>query len=257
MAVENPVHTWRWPTAGRKCLNLNDLLARRRWHASCYQRERQDPIPQKNPPMYFRILHDPVSGELSYLLADIDAREAVLVDPRGRDLPVLQSLLAERELRLRWVLRTHHHDGLMPQEPKLLTRLGAPLVQGHGSALAQVAVHGDVLAFGNEVIRVLATPGHTTSCLSYAWRDRLFCGGLLAVDACPHQPQPAVPQALWDSVRQQIFTLADETLLFTGHECHARAVSTVLEQRSWHPFFSGLSRDEFLARVADAQLPHS
>ena len=28
-----------------------------------------------------------------------------------------------------------------------------------------------------------------------------FCGGLLAVDACPHQPQPALPEALWDSVR--------------------------------------------------------
>ena len=39
--------------------------------------------------MYFRILHDEASGELSYLLADLDAREAVLIDPRGRDLPVL------------------------------------------------------------------------------------------------------------------------------------------------------------------------
>ena len=66
--------------------------------------------------MYFRILHDPASGELSYLLADLDAREAVLVDPRGADLPVLLALLAERELRLRWVLRTHHHDHLHPQE---------------------------------------------------------------------------------------------------------------------------------------------
>ena len=32
-------------------------------------------------------------------------------------------------------------------------------------------------------------------------RDRPFCGGLLAVDACPHQPQPALPEALWDSVQ--------------------------------------------------------
>jgi sulfur dioxygenase len=84
--------------------------------------------------MYFRILHDPASGELSYLLADLDAREAVLVDPRGADLPVLLALLAERELRLRWVLRTHHHDHLHPQEPVWLARLGAPLVQGQAAA---------------------------------------------------------------------------------------------------------------------------
>ncbi|WP_293633706.1 MBL fold metallo-hydrolase [Polaromonas sp.] len=200
--------------------------------------------------MYFRILHDEASGELTYLLADQDTREAVLVDPRGRDLPVLAALLAERELRLRWVLRTHQHDALHVREPAQLARLGAPLVQGAAGENLRLARDGDVLPFGHELIRVLATPGHTAGCLSFAWRDRLFCGGLLAVDACPHQPLPAQPEALWDSVTQRVFTLPDETLLFAGHERRARAVSTVLEQRRWHPFFAGLSRDEFLARVA-------
>jgi glyoxylase-like metal-dependent hydrolase (beta-lactamase superfamily II) len=205
--------------------------------------------------MYFRILHDPSSGELSYLLADADAREAVLIDPRGRDLPLLQSLLAERELRLCWVLRTHQHDNIVRNEHGSLTGLGAPVVQGLASNGAQCAQQGDTLAFGSEIVCVLATPGHTASCLSFAWRDRLFCGGLLTVDACPHQPYPAEPQALWDSVRQHIFTLPDETLLFAGHERRARAVSTVLEQRHWHPYFAGVSRDEYLARVAS--LPSS
>ena len=191
--------------------------------------------------MYFRILHNEASGELTYLLADLDTREAVLIDPHGRDLPVLSALLAERDLRLRWILRTHEHDQLHPQEAVLLARFGAPLVQG--------ATPFEMLPLGNEVIRVLATPGHTQGCLSFAWRDRLFCGGLLAVDACPHQPKPAAPEALWDSVTQHVFTLPDETLLFASHGRHARAVSTVLEQRRWHPFFAGLSRDEFLARV--------
>ena len=204
--------------------------------------------------MYFRILHDESTGEVSYLLADADAREAVLVDPRGRDLPLLHSLLAERELRLRWVLRTHHHDTLVPKERDLLERLGAPIVQGHVAPGVQNVAHGDMLAFGNEVIGVLATPGHTATCLSFAWRDRLFCGGLLAVDACPYQPVPAVPEALWDSVRQQVFILPDETLLFAGHGRRARVVSTVMEQRRWHPLFAGLSRDEFLARVGSPAL---
>ena len=200
--------------------------------------------------MYFRILHDEASGELTYLLADLDAREAVLVDPRGRDLPVLAAVLAERELRLRWVLRTHQHDALHAREPAQLARLGAPLVQGTAADNLRAARDGDVLPFGHERVRVLATPGHTAGCLSFALRDRLFCGGLLAVDTCPHQPIPAQPEALWDSVMQRVFTLPHETLLFAGHERCARAVSTVLEQRRWHPFFAGLSRDEFLARVA-------
>ena len=199
--------------------------------------------------MYFRILNNETSGELTYLLADQDAREAVLLDPHACDLPVLLALLAERDLRLRWVLRTHQHDALQPDERAKLAGLGAPLVQG--DMLTLLPLHdGAVLPFGDEMVRVLHTPGHTPTCLSFAWRDRLFCGGLLAISACPHQPHPAAPEALWDSVTQRIFTLPDETLLFAGHEQRARAVSTVLEQRRWHPVFASLTRDEFLAHMA-------
>jgi sulfur dioxygenase len=206
--------------------------------------------------MLFRILHDERSGELSYLLADTGAREAVLVDPRSRDLPVLQALLGERGLRLRWVLRTHQHDHRHPMEFALLGRLGAPLVQGEAREGALAVADGDHLPFGHECVRVLATPGHTADCLSFVWRDRVFCGGLLAVDACPHQPIPAEPAALWDSMTGHIFTLPDETLLFAGHERRARAVSTVLEQRRWHPFFAGQSRDAFFARIAHLSSPN-
>jgi hypothetical protein len=52
-------------------------------------------------------------------------------------------------------------------------------------------------------------------------------------------------------VTGRVFTLPDETLLFAGQERRGRAVSTVLEQRRWHPFFAGRSRDEFLSRVAE------
>ena len=200
--------------------------------------------------MYFRILHDDNTGEFTYLLADPLAGEAVLIDPRARDLPVLAALLAERDLHLRWVLRTHHHDHQKPMEAQRLASLGVPLVQGDSGPKSQPVVDGELFAFGSEALRVMRTPGHTRACLSFAWRDRLFCGGLLAVQACPSQPFPAEPQQLWDSVTQRIFSLSDETLLFTCHERHARAVSTVLEQRRWHPLFAQLSRDEFLTHMA-------
>lgn len=199
--------------------------------------------------VYFRILNNEASGALTYLLADLDAREAVLIDPHASDLPLLLALLSERELRLCWVLRTHHHDPLQPGEPEQLARLGAPVVQGDTLA-ALPSAGAAALPFGAELVRVLPTPGHTPYCLSFAWRDRLFCGDLLAVTACPHQARPAAPEALWDSVSQRVFSLPDETLLFAGHEQRARAVSTVQEQRRWHPHFAGRTRDDFLAQMA-------
>lgn len=202
--------------------------------------------------MYFRLLHDERSGAVSYLLADLDAGEAVLIDPRGADVPLLGAMLDEHQLRLRWLLRTHEHDALLAGEAAALDALGAPRIQHHlpASATAGETEHA-VLTFGNEHVQVLQTPGHTAGCLSYLWRDRLFCGGLLAVDACPFQPRPALPEALWDSVVNDVFLRPSETLLFTGHATRSRAVSNVLEQRRWHPWFGGATRDEFLARVRE------
>ncbi len=194
--------------------------------------------------MYFRLLHDEASGAESYLLADPDAGDAVLIDPRGADMPVLTAMLDEHRLRLRWLLRTHEHDDLLRGEADALDTLGAPRIQHQPPTNGQ-----GVLVFGHEYLRVQATPGHTAGCLSFQWRDRLFCGGLLAVDACPFQPRPALPEALWDSVTREVFTLPAETLLFSGHANQGRAVSNVLEQRRWHPWFGEASRDEFLARV--------
>lgn len=193
--------------------------------------------------MYFRMLHDEASGTMSYLLADLEAAEAVVVDPMAADVAVLRAMLAEHRLRLRWVLRTHEHDARLPAHERLQPQaLGAPQI------LHRVPPQG-TLTFGNQVVRVLATPGHTAGCLSYRWRDRVFCGDLLAVDTCPFQPRPALPDALWDSVRCRVFTLPDETLLFSGHARRSRVASTVFEERRWHPWFGGGGRDDFLARV--------
>lgn len=186
---------------------------------------------------------------MSYLLADLDTREGVLVDARGADVPVLRAMLDEHQLHLRWLLRTHEHEDHPAADAAALAWLGAPSVQ---HPLPELPPHGEAgtLAFGDELLHAIHTPGHTAGCLSYLWRDRLFCGGLLSVDACASQPRPALPEALWDSATRHVFTLPGETLLFFGHATQGRAVSSVLEQRLWHPWLGGTTRDEFLARVS-------
>ena len=87
------------------------------------------------------------------------------------------------------------------------------------------------MVFGNELLQAIPTPGHTAGCLSFLWRDRLFCGGLLSVDTCPYQPRPVLPEALWDSATRHVFTLPDETLLFCGHTTRGWAAPP--ETSSW------------------------
>ncbi len=195
--------------------------------------------------MYFRSLRDDTSGELSYLIADDRSREAVLVDPRPSDVSLLSALIAEQQLALRWVLRTHHHDDQNSTDWTALNSLGAKIVQSDAHASSYTPENHEKLSFGFEFIQVIYSPGHTAHCLSFLWRDRLFCGGLLDVSQCPHQPFAAEPALLWDT-RQQLLKLPIETLLFSGHAKDSCSISSLMDQRRMNPFFGSLSRDEFL-----------
>ncbi len=201
--------------------------------------------------MYFRQFHDTTSSAMSYLIADSSSGVAVAIDPTPDPCQglVLKALLAERGFSLALILLTHTHGGVA--DDFLAHYPGAGIVVGPQGPLASVgrqARHGEVLGFGGESIRVIATPGHTADSLSYLWRDRLFCGDALALGGCPLQTDDddCDPRSIYDSVVDRLFTLPAETLVFPGHDAHGRTVSTIGEERSRNPFFLARSRDAFV-----------
>jgi glyoxylase-like metal-dependent hydrolase (beta-lactamase superfamily II) len=200
----------------------------------------------------FRQLHDPASRAFSYLLGDAASRDAVAVDPlaEGILLPLL-GMVDELGLRLVYLLCTHVHDGEAGAVERVRERCGARIAAGVGAPVAaDLRVgQGDTVAFGNEVVRVLATPGHTASDVSYLWRDRLFSGDALLIRGCGRTDLPdGDAGTLFDSITQRLLMLPGETLLFPGHESHYRTVSTIAEEREHNPCIAGRSRDEFITR---------
>ena len=196
--------------------------------------------------MYFRQFFDATSTAMSYLIADSATSAAAAIDPSADPCQslVLKALLAERGLSLQLVLLTHTHgeaaDDYAEHYP------GTRIVGGHR------ACHGDLLGFGSEAIRVIATPGHTADSLSYLWRDRLFCGDALALGGCPRQADDCDPRRIYDSVVDRLFVLPAETLVFPGHDAHGRTVSTIGEERTRNPFFLARSRDTFVTAFQSA-----
>lgn len=201
--------------------------------------------------MYFRQIVDRVDNALAYLLADLAAGEAVLIDPPARQLPLAHALLAERGLHLCWLLHTHRHDAAAAAEfTAFCERMGAMRAGAFddGGACYRKLGEGDVVAFGDQIVHVLATPGHTPDSISYLWHDRLFCGDALELGGCgPVADDQVDPGVLYDSVTGRLFALPDETLVFPGHDFHGRTVSTVAEERRGNARFSGVSRDAFVA----------
>jgi sulfur dioxygenase len=210
----------------------------------------------------FRQLFDPESCTYTYLLGDEATRAAVLIDPVLEQLDRDVALVTELGLGLAWSLETHVHADHVTASGRLRERLGTRLGAGARAGVANldVALEDGVAVHAGAVrLEALATPGHTAGCVTYWCREAglAFTGDALLVRGCGRTDfQDGDAEALLRSVRERIFALPDETLLFPAHDYRGRTVTTVAEEKRWNPRLGlGVAREEFLAVMAGLALP--
>ncbi|XXT86821.1 MBL fold metallo-hydrolase [Sorangium sp. So ce281] len=211
--------------------------------------------------MLFRQLFDPTSSTYTYLLADPVTREAVLIDPVRDQVERDIELLSDLGLKLIYTLDTHVHADHVTSAGILRRRLGCRTVlSAKGSvACADVPVkQGDVIRFGHQALEVRETPGHTDGCVTYVTADRsmAFTGDALLIRSCGRTDfQQGDARKLYRSVRDQIFTLPPETLLYPAHDYKGRTVTTVAEELRLNPRLrSGRTEEEFVKIMSELHL---
>ncbi|MFZ5507330.1 MAG: MBL fold metallo-hydrolase [Pseudomonadota bacterium] len=206
--------------------------------------------------MYFHPIEDPDTGQIGYLLADATEQKAAVIDLPPRSTELLRALLAERRLALTHVLRTHVHRGVQMNCAALSDLTGATLVLPEGApapadcAVRVKAAHdGGYVVFGQQVLQILDTPGHTAHCVSYLWRDRLFCGDAFDLGSCADAGEDADPGLMFDTLSGRLFQLPGSTLLFPAHPLGGRRVALVGEQRLRTASLLTGSRDAFITEM--------
>jgi len=112
-------------------------------------------------------IETPSLGDRSYLVTDGEV--AVAVDPQ-RDTDRVTAVVAERGLRLTHVLETHIHNDYVTGGFALAQQVGAAYCVNADDDVSfeRTAVRdGDEIRTGDLVVRVVATPGHTFTHLSF------------------------------------------------------------------------------------------
>jgi len=210
--------------------------------------------------MLFRQLFDKESCTYTYLIADLDTKEAILIDPVDTHLDEYLNLLEENNLTLKYSLETHVHADHITASGKLRQKVGAKTAVSSlcGASSADIQIQdGDVFEFGNnENIKVIATPGHTPGSISFLWRNRVFTGDALFIDGCGRTDfQGGSAEAQYASITQRLFTLPSDTIVYPGHDYKGRWISNIAQESTSNSRVAGKTKAEFLDIMANLNLP--
>ena len=208
--------------------------------------------------MLLRQLFDKETSSYTYVVADADTREALIIDPVLEQIDRDLKLLRELDLSLRYVMDTHVHADHVTASGELRKRTQATTVQSAGgAACADMHVRGgDKLKLGKLEIEVLATPGHTDDSVSYRIGKYVFTGDALLVRGTGRTDfQNGDAGQLYDSITKVLFALPDDTILLPGHDYKGHAQTTVGEERRHNPRVANKSRAQFIEIMNNLGLP--
>ena len=209
--------------------------------------------------LIFRPLFEKESSTYTYLLADAQTKEAVIIDAvsetKQRDI----GLIEELGLNLKYIIETHlHADHITSSCPLKEHFSQAKIVLGDTNPVACADIlikDGEHLKFGQYQIKAMSTPGHTDGCMSYVIDDKVFTGDALLIRSCGRCDfQGGSPEKLFSSI-QYLFSLPDSTLVYPAHDYGGRTVSSIWEEKVFNEMIgNSVNQAEFVRRVNAMEL---
>jgi len=185
-------------------------------------------------------IHVGITQTNCYIVGCEDTGEGVVIDPGGNPKRILKAI-KDAGLTIRYVLNTHCHFDHMGANADVVAATGAPLalhpaelpiLQARGGASwFGVPVKespepdielddGQVIEVGTLRFQVLHTPGHSPGGVTFYLEEQgvAFDGDVLFQMGVGRTD---LPGGEWDtlmrSIREVLFALPDETILYSGH----------------------------------------
>lgn len=212
-------------------------------------------------PMLFRQLFDSESSTYTYLLADTDTKEALLIDPVVEHVARDAQLVQDLGLNLVLAVNTHVHADHVTGTGELKKRF--PNLKSGIAAAANAKADvffkpQEVFNIGQHTFKVLPTPGHTPGCVSFytaSGGGMVFTGDALLVRGCGRTDfQGGSSEMLYGSVHDQLFTLPASTLVYPAHDYKGFSCSSIDEEKRLNPRLTK-TLQEFVDIMANLNLP--
>jgi len=203
--------------------------------------------------MIFRQFFDQTTWTYSYLIADPDNAEAVIIDPVLEHISQYTTIIENLKLKLVHSIDTHVHADHITGSGKLGQLTDCSTVIGQQAKVECVdrkVSEGDKIRFGSLAMDVLYTPGHTDDSYSFLMKDRVFTGDTLLIRSTGRTDfQNGNSEQQYDSIFNKLLKLPDHLLLYPAHDYKGWTVSTIGEERHFNPRLQVPSKQAYIDQM--------
>ena len=184
----------------------------------------------------------------SYIVEDDDTNEAIIIDPSW-DLVELELIIKENDLKIKYIVNTHHHFDHTLGNETMIESTGAPIIQHEKSELKHdiTVKNGDSINFGHSSLKVLYTPGHSDDSICLIGDGKLFSGDTLFVGNCGRIDLPGgSAKKLYHSIFEILYFLDDSLIMYPGHNYGNSEVSTIGKEKMTNMIMQKRTEQQFL-----------
>lgn len=212
----------------------------------------------------FRQLFDQESSTYTYLIADNQTKEALLIDPVLEQVDRDAQVLKELGYDLKYALNTHVHadhvtgTGILRKKyfPNMKSVLGET---GNEDSIADVKLkQGEVFTMGAVKLECRSTPGHTNGCHCFVFADMrcVFTGDTVLIRGCGRTDfQQGNAASLYQNIWTKVFSLPEEFMVYPAHDYRGRTASSVGEEKKHNPRLTK-TLPEFVELMKNLNLPY-
>lgn len=192
-----------------------------------------------------------------YIAACPEKKEAIIIDPgfdSASEAEKIFAFLEEEGLKLKYIVNTHGHpdhvcgNGIVKEKfkvPILIHRLDAHMLGEIGKRISsflgfekssppadRLLSDGDLLSFGEVVLRVVHTPGHSHGSISLLGEKEIFTGDTLFMGSIGRTDFPEGSEEEMSASLEKLAILPDNIVVYPGHG----PATTIGDEKRANPF---------------------